>query len=78
MTPLAEQNIKQYQRATISLLRPKLRPEALLFNRELSLRKTPTLRFAYDESVERGVRMTKLIEDVTAELPEDEPDPEAD
>jgi len=47
-------------------------------NRELSLRKTPTLRFAYDESVERGVRMTKLIEDVTAELPEDEPDPEAD
>jgi ribosome-binding factor A len=43
-------------------------------NRELSLRKTPTLRFAYDESVERGVRMTKLIDDVTAELPVDEPD----
>jgi ribosome-binding factor A len=43
-------------------------------NRELSLRKTPTLRFAYDESVERGVRMTKLIDDLAAELPEDEPD----
>jgi ribosome-binding factor A len=47
-------------------------------NRELSLRKTPALRFAYDESVERGVRMTKLIEDVTAELPEHEPDAEED
>ena len=45
-------------------------------NRELSLRKTPTLRFAYDESVERGVRMTKLIDDLTAELPEHEPDTE--
>jgi ribosome-binding factor A len=43
-------------------------------NRELSLRKTPTLRFAYDESVERGVRMTKLIDELSAELPEDEPD----
>ena len=43
-------------------------------NRELSLRKTPTLRFAYDESVERGVRMTKLIDELAAELPEDEPD----
>jgi len=42
-------------------------------NRELSLRKTPTLRFAYDDSVERGVRMTKLIDELAAELPEDEP-----
>ena len=47
-------------------------------NRELSLRKTPTLRFAYDESVERGVRMTKLIDDLTAELPEHEPDAKED
>jgi len=43
-------------------------------NRELSLRRTPTLTFSYDESVEYGVRMTKLIDDVAAELPEDEPD----
>ena len=47
-------------------------------NRELSLRKTPTLRFAYDESVERGVRMTKLIDELAAELPEDEPEPDRD
>jgi len=38
-------------------------------NRELSLRRTPTLTFAYDESVERGVRMTKLIDDLAADLP---------
>jgi ribosome-binding factor A len=39
-------------------------------NRELSLRRTPTLTFAYDESVERGVRMTKLIDELAADLPE--------
>jgi ribosome-binding factor A len=38
-------------------------------NRQLSLRRTPTLTFAYDDSVERGVRMTKLIEDLAADLP---------
>ncbi|HVC88444.1 MAG TPA: 30S ribosome-binding factor RbfA [Gaiellaceae bacterium] len=42
-------------------------------NQQLSLRRTPTLVFAYDESVERGVRMTKLIDELAAELPEDEP-----
>ncbi len=42
-------------------------------NRELALRRTPTLAFAYDDSVERGVRMTKLIEELAAELPDDEP-----
>jgi|ERR1051326_2651070 ribosome-binding factor A len=48
--------------------------------RELSLRRTPQLAFAYDETVERGVRMTRLIDELAAELPpdskptEDEPD----
>ena len=41
-------------------------------NRELSLRRTPTLAFAYDDAVERGVRMTKLIDDLAAQLPERE------
>jgi ribosome-binding factor A len=41
-------------------------------NRELSLRRTPTLSFAYDDAVERGVKMTKLIEDLAAQLPEPE------
>jgi ribosome-binding factor A len=42
--------------------------------RQLSLRRTPMLTFTYDDSVERGVRMTKLIEDVTADLPDDVPE----
>ena len=42
-------------------------------NRELSLRRTPTLAFAYDGSVEEGVRMTHLIDELAAGLPEDEP-----
>lgn len=47
-------------------------------NQQLSLRRTPTLVFAYDESVERGVRMTKLIDELAAELPADEPDEHAE
>lgn len=40
-------------------------------NRELSLRRTPTLTFAYDASVEQGVRMTQLIDELAADLPEE-------
>ncbi|MEX0674600.1 MAG: 30S ribosome-binding factor RbfA [Gaiellaceae bacterium] len=39
-------------------------------NRELRLRRTPQLTFEYDPSVERGVRMTQLID----ELAPDDPD----
>lgn len=38
--------------------------------RELTLRRTPTLSFEYDESVERGVRMGALIDDAMEDLPE--------
>ena len=38
-------------------------------NRELKLRRTPTLAFAYDDAVERGVRMTKLIDELAPENP---------
>jgi ribosome-binding factor A len=42
--------------------------------RELKLKRTPHLSFAYDESIERGVRMTKLIDELASDLPpEDEP-----
>lgn len=37
--------------------------------RELVLRRTPTLTFRFDDAVERGVRMTQLIEDLNAALP---------
>ena len=43
-------------------------------NRELRLRRTPQLVFAYDQSVEHGVRMTKLIDELD---PGPEPDPDA-
>jgi ribosome-binding factor A len=38
-------------------------------NGQLSLRRTPQLTFQYDETVERGVRMTKLIDELAAGLP---------
>jgi phosphoesterase RecJ-like protein len=37
--------------------------------RELHLRRTPVLAFAYDAAVERGVRMTKLIDELAPEGP---------
>jgi len=42
--------------------------------RELKLKRTPQLAFEYDPSVERGVRMTKLIDDLAPEPAENEPD----
>jgi ribosome-binding factor A len=38
-------------------------------SRELRLKRTPQLTFAYDPTVERGVRMTKLIDELA---PDDE------
>ena len=40
-------------------------------NRELKPAQDPTLTFAYDDAVERGVRMTKLIDELAADLPEE-------
>ncbi len=37
---------------------------------ELRMKRTPLLTFEYDPTVEQGVRMTKLIDDLT---PDDEP-----
>jgi ribosome-binding factor A len=41
-----------------------------LVNRELTLKRTPQLTFEYDPSVERGVRMTQLIDELAS--PDDE------
>jgi len=40
--------------------------------RQLRLKRTPQLSFEYDPSVERGVRMTQLIDELAPD--EDEPD----
>lgn len=47
-------------------------------NHELNLRRTPTLAFSYDDSVERGVEMSKLIDELTAELPDRDEEGDAD
>jgi ribosome-binding factor A len=41
--------------------------------RELRLRRTPVLAFAYDPGVERGVRLTQMIDELAPEDPSDEP-----
>ena len=40
-------------------------------NQELRLRRTPQLSFEYDPSVERGVRMTKLIDELAPDAPDE-------
>jgi ribosome-binding factor A len=45
--------------------------------RELRLKRTPILAFEYDPSVERGVHMAKLIDELAPEdHPSDDPDAE--
>jgi ribosome-binding factor A len=40
--------------------------------RELRLRRTPVLSFEYDPAVERGVRLTKIIDELAPEGPSDD------
>ena len=69
---------EQKRRATLAGLESAHGVLQARINRELSLRRTPTLRFAYDDAVERGVRMTKLIDELAAELPDESGSPEDD
>jgi ribosome-binding factor A len=43
--------------------------------RELRMKRTPQIAFEYDPSVEHGVRMTKLIDELAPDTPPDD-DPE--
>ena len=47
-------------------------------NLELRLRRTPHLSCTYDDAVERGVRMTRLIDDLAADLPDPDEEPADD
>jgi ribosome-binding factor A len=40
--------------------------------RELHMKRTPLVTFEYDPSVERGVHMTKLIDELAPETPSDD------
>ena len=42
--------------------------------RTINLRNTPEIRFVLDQSIEYGVTMSKLIDDVTSSLSEDDRD----
>jgi ribosome-binding factor A len=43
--------------------------------RELGLRRTPVLTFEYDPSVERGVRLTQMIDELAPEHTSDDDEP---
>jgi ribosome-binding factor A len=45
---------------------------------ELKLKRTPQLAFEYDPTVERGVRLTKLIDDLAPQPAEPDDDEHAD
>lgn len=42
--------------------------------RELGTRRTPVLTFEYDPAIERGVRLTKMIDELAPPETDDEPD----
>lgn len=65
-------NERQQERTLAALERAAGMLQARLA-RELHLRRTPQLSFAYDHAVERGVRMTHLIDELARDLndPED-------
>jgi ribosome-binding factor A len=46
--------------------------------RELRMKRTPHLTFEYDPSVEHGVRMSKLIDELTPDSPADDAPGDAD
>jgi ribosome-binding factor A len=46
--------------------------------RELQMRRTPQLAFEYDPTVEYGVRMSKLIDELAPETPPDDPPDDSD
>jgi ribosome-binding factor A len=46
--------------------------------RALGLRRTPVLAFEYDPAIERGVRLTRIIDDLAPAEADPEPDPDDD
>jgi ribosome-binding factor A len=44
--------------------------------REIGLRRTPVLTFEYDPAIERGVRLTKIIDDLVPADADPDPDPD--
>ena len=53
---------EEEREATLAGLRSSHGVLQAAINRELRLKRTPALRFVYDESVERGDRISRLLE----------------
>jgi ribosome-binding factor A len=60
------------QRAALAALDSARGVLQLRLARELSLKRTPRLAFEYDPTGEHGVRMTRLIDELAPEGPEDD------
>ncbi len=59
---MADENGRNRTEKAISALTPKIRYE---IGKRIRLRHTPELRFVFDESLERGLRITKLIDKIS-------------
>jgi ribosome-binding factor A len=55
--------------ATLAGLESSRAPLQARVNRELHLKRTPQLRFEYDQSIEEGVRLSKLIDELSPDEP---------
>ena len=55
------------RRATVAGLQSSHGVLQTRVNRELRLKRTPQLTFAYDPTIERGVRLSKLIDELAPE-----------
>jgi ribosome-binding factor A len=51
--------------ATLAGLESSRAPLQARVNRELHLKRTPQLRFEYDQTIEEGVRLSKLIDELS-------------
>lgn len=55
--------------ATLAGLESSRAPLQARVNRELHLKRTPQLRFEYDQTIEEGVRLSKLIDELSPDEP---------
>jgi ribosome-binding factor A len=53
--------------ATLAGLESSRAPLQARVNRELHLKRTPQLRFEYDQTIEEGVRLSKLIDELSTD-----------
>lgn len=65
---------EEERQATLAGLEHARVPIQQRINRELRMKRTPVLRFEYDQSVESGSRLSKLLDELELETPDDPDD----